>query len=362
MLRLFPSLSSALLFLGACAGTPARSSAPLFVDTLHRSCVGVPQISASGARLHNGFLDRELQRLTLGPGAWYESAPVDAGGSFDQLLMSWNVRVPRDAGLLLEVAVQDRGPWSPWLHLADWGNIEQARPTTREYGHGRVQVDILHLEESMQRARYRMRAFGVQAGDPVVVHRTTLVFTSTRALERRFARQVPAHPAAVQLSVPPLSQRDAPADLSARICSPTCVAMALAHAGHPVSPTEVARLVFDRENNIYGNWVRAVQGAFELGAPGVLVRISSWDAVEHFLGQGLPLIVSVKVRPGELTGAPYDDTPGHLLMITGLDGDGGVLVNDPAASSAAGVRRTYGLDELERVWMARGGVTYVIGR
>jgi hypothetical protein len=364
MSRIPPVRSSILLALGACAGTPelALNSAPSFGEPLHRFSAGVPQTGVSGSRLRNGSIDLDRERMMLGPEAWFESAPVEAGGSFDQLLMSWNVYVPQDAGVLLEVAVQGDGAWSPWLHLADWGNVAEAGPTTRHYERGTVQVDILHLEDDMRRARYRIRAFGVQSGDPVVVHRTTLTFTSSRELGMRFERRIPANPAAVQLSVSALSQRDAPAELSSRICSPTCVAMAMAHAGRPVSPTDVAHLVFDKEHDIYGNWVRSVQGAFEMGVPGVLVRLSSWDAVEHFLRQGMPLIVSVKVRLGELTGAPYGNTPGHLLMITGLDGEGGVQVNDPAASTAQDVPRTYRLDELERVWMARGGVAYLIGR
>ena len=364
MSRLPHILSSTLLLLGACAGTPepAHNSAPSFGEPLHRFTAGIPQTRADGSRLHNGSIDLGRERLMLGPGAWFESAPVEAGGPFDQLLMSWNVHVPEDAGVLLEVSVQGDRAWSPWLHLADWGDIEEAEPTARYYERGTVQVDILHLNESMQRARYRIRAFGVESGNPVVVHRTTLTFTSSQELDLRFEHRIPSNPAAVQLSVLALSQRDAPAELSSRICSPTCVAMAMAHAGHSVSPTDVAHLVFDAEHNIYGNWVRSVQGAFAMGVPGVLVRLSSWDAVEHFLRQGMPLIVSVKVRLGELTGAPYGNTPGHLLMITGLDGDGGVLVNDPAASTVEDVPRIYRLEELERVWMARGGVAYLIGR
>jgi len=37
-----------------------------------------------------------------------------------------------------------------------------------------------------------------------------------------------------------------------------------------------------------------------------------------------------------------------------------VLVNDPAAPTAASVPRRYRADELGNVWLARGGVGYVL--
>ena len=124
----------------------------------------------------------------------------------------------------------------------------------------------------------------------------------------------------------------------------------------------MAARIYDADHDIYGNWPRAVQAAFELGVPGTLVRLSSWRAVEHFLASGVPLVVSVKAEEGELRGAPYPRTSGHLLVIRGLTEAGDVLVNDPAADGPASVPRTYHREDLERCWMRRGGVAYAIGQ
>jgi hypothetical protein len=48
-------------------------------------------------------------------------------------------------------------------------------------------------------------------------------------------------------------------------------------------------------------------------------------------------------------------------VIVGFTKNGDVVVNDPAASARAGVRRVYDRGQLERAWLAgSGGTTYVI--
>ena len=61
-----------------------------------------------------------------------------------------------------------------------------------------------------------------------------------------------------------------------------------------------------------------------------------------------------------MTGAPYVETGGHLLVVTGLDRKRGLLVNDPAAPDEIHGRLAYALDELEQVWFRRGGTAYVL--
>ena len=80
------------------------------------------------------------------------------------------------------------------------------------------------------------------------------------------------------------------------------------------------------------------------------------DQDRNFVGNVVQAMV--RYAEGELTGAAVLRTPGHLLALTGWQGDE-VLVNDPAAPAAA-VARRYRLDELARVWLERTGIGYVI--
>ena len=166
----------------------------------------------------------------------------------------------------------------------------------------------------------------------------------------------------MSLDVPARSQQVEAPDLASRICSPTSVAMVLEAGGVNIPTAEVAALAYDADHDIYGNWPRAVQAAFQAGVPGTLVRLSSWRAVQHFLEAGVPLIISVGAEPGQLQGAPYESTAGHLLVLRGLTPGGDVLVNDPAAATPDEVPRTYRREDLELCWMRRGGVAYAIGQ
>jgi hypothetical protein len=79
------------------------------------------------------------------------------------------------------------------------------------------------------------------------------------------------------------------------------------------------------------------------------------------------VIVSVTYGPGGLDNSPLPrGTTGHLLVVTGFTTTGDVEVNDPAAPSNAGVKRTYDRGQFEDAWLKRGvnggsgGVGYVI--
>jgi hypothetical protein len=137
--------------------------------------------------------------------------------------------------------------------------------------------------------------------------------------------------------------------------------MVLAYRGVERPTAEVAATLYDERHDIYGNWTRAIQGAFELGVPGYLRRFSRMSEVEETVASGQPLVVSVRVEEGELPGAPYEKTSGHLFVIVGFDERGDVIVNDPAATPPEeDVRRVYARREVERVWLRKNGVAYVL--
>src|SRR5262249_24946580 len=159
--------------------------------------------------------------------------------------------------------------------------------------------------------------------------------------------------------VPALSHMEADVTLGARICSPTSAAMVLGYWGRPVPEVALAAEIFHPTLDIYGVWPAAVRAVAARGIAGYLLRFPDWATARWCLERGIPVVTSVRYSAGELTGAAIAATPGHLLVLTGIDGDG-VLVNDPAAPTAASVRRRYRADEFGRVWLARGGVGYVL--
>ncbi len=324
-----------------------------------------------------------LSRTDLGPfdtpveRGWFVSAPIEPREGFQQLLLSWNIDTSPGACVAVELSVRDdvKSPWSEWMYVGDWGDTELWRRTrdmesgalVGEHG-GRVvaiagaqiDVDFFTSEHSWTQARFRVRTSwaGAEPARRIVVRRVALCF-SRRTDGPAPSFVLPAE-AIRRLDVPFRSQRTERPEVAGRICSPTSVAMALAYRGLEVETLAAAERIYDAAHDIYGNWTRAIQGAYSFGAPGYLARFSDWNEVARHIAGGTPLVISIAAKPGELDGAPYPRTDGHLAVLCGFDEKGDVHVNDPAASTPETGRLVYRRDQLERVWMARGGTSYVI--
>jgi hypothetical protein len=159
-------------------------------------------------------------------------------------------------------------------------------------------------------------------------------------------------------------------------CSPTSTSMVLGYYDALPRPRDyawvgrdhvdpwvdhAARMTFDREYDGTGNWPFNTAYAGQHVAIAFVTRLRSLREAERFIRNGIPLVASIAFGPGELTGAPISSTDGHLLVIVGFTESGDVVVNDPAASTRAGVRRTYDRGEFEDAWIpASGGTVYVI--
>jgi hypothetical protein len=308
---------------------------------------------------------------------WFCSTPIECPEGFQELLLSWNVDTAPGTGVAFELSVRadESSPWSDWMYVGDWGDTgiwRRARDT--EHGElasedgdrvvsiegAKIDVDYFTGQRAWRSARFRVRTSysGEEANRSVVVRRVALCFSrETDELAPRF--ELPKN-AQKRLDVPFRSQRSAKPELVSRICSPTSVAMVLAYRGIGVDTLRVADRLFDATHDIYGNWTRAVQGAYSFGAPGYLTRFSDWNAVARHVAEGTPLVISIAAKPGELDGAPYVKTDGHLLVLCGFDEHGNVHVNDPAAETPEAGKLVYRRDQLERVWMARGGTAYVL--
>lgn len=303
----------------------------------------------------------------LGETVWTSPA-FRATEGWDEVLVSWNVVVPAGSSWGIELEVSDaEGARSPWLFLGDWGGWDgpgegtSETPIVQTCELGRVAVDVFQGTRPVIRARLRARARGPRHAEVRFV-RCDLIGSSRSSRGAEGAQPSESSvPWPRALDVPLRSQRELPAPLAPRTCSPTCVSMVLAFDGNAQGTLDVARACFDRRFDLYGNWPRNVQAAFSLGTRGRLARFSSWGPVRAWIERGVPLVCSIGVREGELDGAPYRSTAGHLVVLCGFTSDGDVVVADPAASVREGVRRVYRREQFERVWMVRGGTAYLLG-
>jgi hypothetical protein len=161
-------------------------------------------------------------------------------------------------------------------------------------------------------------------------------------------------------------------------CSPTSTSMVMSYFGALPPPKEwswvnrlyadpwvdnTARHVFDYHYDGAGNWpFNTAYGAGRGVLDGFVTQLRGLDEAELFIKAGIPLVASVAANPNKLTGFLFDKgTNGHLLVIVGFDANGDVVVNDPAETSDATVRKTYNRTDFERAWLpATGGIVYVM--
>lgn len=304
--------------------------------------------------------------------AWFASAPMVGSHPFRDVLPSWNVDCPEQAGFVAElrVAPDAASPWSPWMHVGAWGSVPALEYVT-EYEGGRIETDWFRGERRFERAQLRVRAFAAPgAGPQRVVVRELTCCVSDPELQVRWSPLVQTTldggslartpNAKRRLPVPFRSQRAEDPAIAGRICSPTAVAMVLAYHGVDVPTADVCARAYDARNDIYGNWPHNVQAAYSFGVPGYVTRMRCFRDVEELIAAGRPLIASIAVKEGQLHGAPYTSSDGHLLVVTGFDENGDVLVNDPAAADAASGRTVYARAEMQTVWLDRGGTAYVL--
>lgn len=380
----------AVLVLGACRGPdpagPYRSELTL-VDEPEK--LGMH----AGGGAFAASTDPKAPGLLLAPkagarAAVLDSAPiVDSGLAFNEALISWNVDVPTGAWAMLEVRVgRSCGmgvAWSPYMFVSEWGDKPQKGERTVSFDHlesdgggvtiagvsGKIDTDFFVSDQVFDAIQYRVFAMCSPA-HPVRLERVAVTRTAanTPLAGERVAEGATcadgldqAAVSMVAMPVPFRSQRTTRPELSGRLCSPTSVTMVLAYRGVDLPLDTVAATVYDKEHDIYGNWPRNVQAAYALGVPGYLRRYSDWSQVAATFQTGTPIIASIAVKPGELRGAPYKKTAGHLIVLRGFDKDGMVLVNDPAARTPETGMLKYRREDLERVWLRRNaGTAYVL--
>ena len=300
--------------------------------------------------------------------AEFESGVIHTPFPLNEVVPSWNVEVPPDTGFLVQLRMglsgEDR--WTPYYYLGVWGACTPPAEKITSDEFGRIDIDYFMSRRLFDRIQYRVRLFGRPGRPGPRLRRFAVVCTNSlgdKGLYSRTRRTIELPPKTRwqrRLPVPYRSQTVEDDSIRHSICSPTSVAMVMAYRGVERPTRHMCDMIWDAEYGLYGNWARAVQGAFVEGVPGYVMRFGTWDEVKAAIARDQPVIASIRVPHGALTGAPYKASAGHLLVIAGFDEDGNVLVNDPAAKTKEAGLAAYKADEMQKVWLDAGGVGYIL--
>lgn len=161
------------------------------------------------------------------------------------------------------------------------------------------------------------------------------------------------------LAVPKISQLTFPTGINRRICSPTSIAMVRAFFHQEANVMALAAKAYHADHDMYGIWPQSIWAMGNTKLGGYLCRLRDYNDVLFFTNQHIPIVASISYKEGELTGAAMPQTPGHLLVVTGLMGDF-VAVNDPAARPGVGMHAPlYHQEQFARAWLHKNGMAYI---
>ena len=333
----------------------------------------------SGSELRGGTLDGvrvASGRLVLAPeedtGRWV-SPWTGPGFGLTRLVASWSARTPAASWVRVEVRGRSGAATSSWDTLARWaagdGHVRRTTDSGQADDLASVNVDTWVVPDGVTSYQLRVtlvRPTGATSASPSVD--TVGAMASLLPDVSDVATSKPAVARGIVLDVPRYSQMVHSGDYAQyggggeAWCSPTSTSMVLgyydalppASAYAWVTPGHVdpwvdhaARMTYDAGYEGTGNWPFNTAYAAPLAGHAFVTRLRSLREAEQFIAAGIPLVASIAFGPGELSGAPISSTNGHLLVIVGFTDSGDVVVNDPAAETAGGVRRTYDRAQFE---------------
>ena len=293
---------------------------------------------------------------TVSLSATLESPAIETPFPFDDLVGSWNAKVPRGATLTMEVRVRGERGWSPWFELGRAEGEAFYSPGRQENETGAVDVDTLKLKEKASAFRYR---FAFKAGRRSVRLRLVSVTVSDDSAPLPAAFE--EGPWVRELKAPPRSQTEEQEKYRHDICSPTSLAMALDYWGIRRKTVDVAERARDRATGLFGVWPANAGAAGCLGLEAYVARLNSLKELQEEIAAARPVVASLTFAAGELSGSPISATKGHLVLVVGFTREGNVIALDPAAENRSGARRVYVRGEFHRAWRVnKRGLCYLM--
>jgi len=300
-----------------------------------------------------------------------------AARPFTTAIVSWDVRSPGGSWIEARLRARVGDRFTRWYDMGHWSRTldggHRHSIKSQDDADGMVATDTLDLHKPAHAWQIQVLMHKGPGGELPALSLVALTLDEG-ANAKTAASHAPAGQSAWghELDVPERTQRidespDAIAGGGDTWCSPTSVSMIMAYwAGRlhrPQWEIPVPDAAHDTYDPVYdgcGNWPFNVAFASEHGLAGWVERLHGLDEMDQYLLAGVPLVASIRVRPGELAGSPYKSTDGHLLVVRGFTESGDVITNDPAALPGH-IRIIYPRAQFRHVWMGgSNGIVYVI--
>lgn len=290
-------------------------------------------------------------------GATLVSPILSPIGPWNELIVSWNLKGEGKITLETRVLFPDNGESTPYYKLADWSAGERRSGPRISDAFATVALDTLILKKNGGQIQTRITFSNAAPADLKF-----LAFSFTNTKSRPLARPANTNAWRKTLDVPVRSQIDYRNGLN--WCSPTGVSMVLEYWSRKLSRPELAvpvpemaERVVDPAWNTVGHWSfnTAAAGNFT-GMRAYVTRFEDVADLEAQILAGNPVAVSLSqtILKGE-----KKPPKSHLVVVTGFNKRGDVIVNDPGFQRDR-VRRTLPRARFRAAWADSHNTAYVI--
>lgn len=291
---------------------------------------------------------------------------VEDTAPFDELIITWNAKRPKNGAFDIYVRVQVGKKWSPWLLYARWTKDTQFANTTSKVNQvARVFQDTVNVLNNHKACAFEVR---IISHDPNEIKNLDALHICTSNPSKSDITKVDLTNAnSSLLGVDGISQMAFPDERGPRLCSPTStytIIDYLSNDDNIIDPIAFAESVFDQSNDIFDNWVFNVASAYH-HLPNSkyacwVERLNNFSQILSSLDNGFPVVISVK-GPLKGSASPYKD--GHLLAVIGFDAERKeVFCIDPAFKEDQQTFVTYKLNDLLEAWNRRKGIAYMFNK
>lgn len=296
---------------------------------------------------------------------------------FDSVVISWNSKVPQKTKVEILGRVLVDNSWSQWLSWGVWSksSTRGSADSNTEDLIAKINTDTLTINGEDKFANSIQYKVLLHTEDISVTPVVTLISLSLRnsksnSFEKIYTDSLIDNELDLFegiLSVDSYSQMTKDSKIAGVMCSATSTSMVLKYHGIDISPEEVAWCLYDSIYDGFGNWTFNTAFISGFGFTTYVDYSSSINDLKRELKNGNPVIVSVRYKQPNcdknlpiITNAPCTYTFGHIIVVKGFIRENNkeyIVVNDPAASTEAGVSLKYSIDEFIGAW---SNVAYVV--